>query len=158
MALKLEKLPRYERDRLRNYHFIPDITTGKSPSDLMKLSPKGCHEWQICKSGRNAGLGCSRSSSSRYGTVSVKDFTHREKIKKNFTVNAHVLAFFLFNDKVPASSREVVSHLCSNKKCVKPDHLVLEPQVINLERSKCVKAKDRRCLGHDVYKSCIFPN
>ena len=129
MALKLERLPRYERDRLKNYYFIPDIKTGKSPSGLMKLS-KGCHEWLICKSGRNAGC---NPSSSRYGTVSVKDFTHREKIKKNFTVNAHVLAFFLFNDKVPASSKEVVSHLCSNKKCVKFEHLVLEPQAINLE-------------------------
>ena len=47
-----------------------------------------------------------------------------------------------------------VSHLCHNKKCIKIQHLSLEPAGINLSRKACVSGG--RCLGHGDYPLCLL--
>ena len=45
-----------------------------------------------------------------------------------------------------------VSHLCHNKKCIKPSHLVLESHLTNLSRCHCVSTQS--CTGHEP--PCFF--
>ena len=47
-----------------------------------------------------------------------------------------------------------VSHLCGNKICVNPDHLILETQSINKERQHC--HGQNLCSGHDPFVPCII--
>ena len=46
------------------------------------------------------------------------------------------------------------SHLCRNKKCVNPQHLNLESNVINNQRKTCFR--ENNCLGHGGYPACIL--
>ena len=137
------KTPKRGRDqRLKNKHFLIDPVTGKSQSSLMTVK-NGCYHW------RNATI-------SKYGTVSVRDFSETTPGKRrSFTVNSHLLAFFVFKKQLPTRTINV-SHLCSDRRCVKPSHLVLEPQTVNIQRVKC--RKHSRCQGHDSNEACIFPN
>ena len=45
-----------------------------------------------------------------------------------------------------------VSHTCHNRKCIKIEHLSLEPAAINQNRKNCVSGG--RCLGHGEYPLC----
>jgi hypothetical protein len=47
-----------------------------------------------------------------------------------------------------------VSHLCHNRLCVTPEHLVLEPHLINAERQHCVQ--QGRCTHHGVHPDCLL--
>lgn len=46
------------------------------------------------------------------------------------------------------------SHLCHNKDCIRPKHLVMEPAPLNTERNHC--AFFRKCKGHGGARRCIF--
>ena len=112
----------------------------------------GCHAWTTAKSGlREFEVG------KRYGTVSVKKFEKAGDAKHRgfFTVNVHVLMYFLYTGELPKSRCESISHLCSNSRCVRLTHLTCEPQRVNLERAKC---KDKGSCSHHPpsYKDCII--
>lgn len=46
------------------------------------------------------------------------------------------------------------SHLCHNKDCIRPKHLVMEPAASNTIRNYCAAAG--WCLGHGEARKCIF--
>ena len=49
-----------------------------------------------------------------------------------------------------------ISHLCHNSRCIRPDHLSIEPHHINMERLRCTHTLPRHCLHHGVYPDCII--
>ena len=49
-----------------------------------------------------------------------------------------------------------ISHLCHNSRCIRPDHLNIEPHAINMERLRCTHSLPKKCLGHEIYPDCQF--
>ena len=49
-----------------------------------------------------------------------------------------------------------ISHLCHNSRCIRPDHLNMEPHAINMERLRCTHSLPKKCLGHGIYPDCQF--
>lgn len=43
-------------------------------------------------------------------------------------------------------------HLCHNKRCFNPQHIVVESRKEHVDRSNCVK--DGRCQGHPIWSKC----
>ena len=63
-------------------------------------------------------------------------------------VGVHRLSYMVKNEIVPSNMPEGdVSHICHNKRCVKYDHLALEPSYINKEREST--ADIRRRIAHE---------
>lgn len=48
-----------------------------------------------------------------------------------------------------------VSHLCHQRLCVNPDHLILEPGSVNSGRRHC-HAQNRCCKDHERYPNCLI--
>ena len=69
--------------------------------------------------------------------VTWPDGTHREE-------RAHIMAYLVkmklveipLHDDV--GTQLDVSHLCHNKSCINPDHLVMEAHEVNMQRVHCV--------------------
>ena len=83
-----------------------------------------------------------------YGILRVMFRGHRLRLR------AHRVMFYLENDFEPMAPSECLSHLCHKKLCVTPDHLVLEPLMINLQHRRCKVS--RRCQGHGPYRPCLI--
>lgn len=47
-----------------------------------------------------------------------------------------------------------VSHLCHQRLCMTPEHLVLEPKAVNSERTHCVR--QGHCSHHGEHPDCLF--
>ena len=151
MATKLYSLTHEEKRRLKGLHFSHLERNCFSISGRVK-EKNGCFEWTHASSG----IRCHEllRQGKRYATVSVTVRPSGQKGSSRFTVNAHVLSYFLHKETLPDSRKDCISHLCHNSKCVRPSHLSLEPMKINLKRSVCKKA--RQCFGHDDYEACIL--
>lgn len=71
----------------------------------------------------------------------------------------HML-FAIKNGQILKKVNHDMSHLCNNKLCVNPEHLVYEPRWVNNARKNCVK--EGKCTGHHVemhnlhFDNCIF--
>ena len=146
MATKLYSLTHEEKRRLKDLHFSHLERNCFSISGNVK-EKNGCYEWLRASSG----IRCHQllRQGKRYATVSVT-----VKGSSRFTVNAHVLSYFLHKETLPGSRKDCISHLCHNSKCVRPCHLSLEPMKVNIKRSVCKKA--RQCFGHNDYEACIL--
>ena len=77
---------------------------------------KGCWIWQ---------------GSTQNGYPSVSRGHAKSKVK------IHMLALYMATGQLP-EPREVSSHLCHNKLCINPDHLVIESIVANSRRNGCI--------------------
>ena len=55
------------------------------------------------------------------------------------------LSYWLAHPKLSLSPKMHVSHLCHNKRCIKPEHLVYETAKDNCGRRPCARAG--QCLG-----------
>ena len=102
-------------------------------SNFIQKDSKGCHIW--------GGAGV-------YG---------RKRVTingKSFRVGAHTLSFFLSHEEVETDPGLEVSHLCHQKKCVRPDHLSMETKSTNNRRKQCVA--DGTCSGHGNFANCIL--
>lgn len=77
-----------------------------------------------------------------YGTVQLRmpDGTRRHS-------TAHRAAYMLKIKCININKHDnlEVSHLCHHTSCVNPEHLVLEPRKVNLERKMC---RTGTCIGH----------
>ena len=110
---------------------------------------KGCLVWQLNQEGgRRQG----------YGKIRAK-FPNDTKSKYYYV---HRLAYMISHNvlEIPnvAGRTEHVSHLCHTTLCCNPQHLSLEPQVINNERQHCYA--ENNCFGHhwegNIYGNCIL--
>ena len=111
----------------------------KSVKTPINDNPYGCIIWQR------------KTQSSGYPrtTVSIK---HR---MKSTSVLVHRLVYFICHPSdVNRAAGLEVSHLCHNKSCVNPDHLLLESRTLNRNRKKCNKWKC--CTGHALKKDCLI--
>ena len=146
MARLLKNLPSIEIENLKRKYF----TRGH----FWVENSKGCWKLKSARSGSRV----YRSVKKCYGTaVSIKRFiSEGDKQHVGFSsVNTHVLMYFLHTGQTAETARsETVSHLCSESECVNPQHLTLEPQVVNLSRVRCCRT--RRCSGHGDYKDCLL--
>jgi len=78
-------------------------------------------------------------------------------IKKSVRGNSfyvHRLALFIGTMTPPQEEDLEVSHLCHVKRCIRFDHLSLEPQHVNRSRKTCVLLN--KCCGHPPYKNCLL--
>ena len=143
MATKLFNLPEHEKIRLKERYFT--LRNGSNETGAVKERPWGCHEWRSATSGSRV-----FETRPRYGTVSVKKFLNKTDRKHvgHFTVNSHVLSYFLQHDTLPDDRTQVISHVCGNSKCVNAVHLVIEPQAVNLRRGLCFAGK--KCTQEHV--------
>jgi hypothetical protein len=71
--------------------------------------------------------------STQNGYPSISQGHAKSKIK------VHILAAWVKHRKLPEPD-QVVSHLCHRKKCINPDHLVIESITNNNDRKGCLKA------------------
>ena len=55
--------------------------------------------------------------------------------------------------KYPTEANQICSHLCHEKKCCNPNHLVWEDEVRNKQREICVRARECICK---LEPKCIF--
>lgn len=68
-------------------------------------------------------------------------------------IHAHTLYYMCHHRVYALPPKWDVSHLCHNGRCLRLDHLVLEPHAVNTSRQKCVNRG--RCLGHGPYPRCM---
>ena len=68
-----------------------------------------------------------------YGTMSVT-FPGDHKSK---SMRVHRLMYMVHNNKFNLQSDLHVSHICHHRRCVNPEHLVLEAAQTNAERNFC---------------------
>lgn len=75
-------------------------------------------------------------------------FSKVDNVRQKTSVRDHTLVYFLHKEDLltPKQSFEV-SHLCNNKGCLNPEHLVNESHEDNCRRRPCFKAKECRCLS-----------
>lgn len=83
------------------------------------MGPNGCHQW--------VGGVKSKDPRKQYGTLSVNG-----KVRP-----AHVWAYEQYRGPVPSGF--VVDHLCSNTRCVNPEHLEAVTNTENVRRGKKTK-------------------
>lgn len=72
------------------------------------------------------------------------------------TVRSHRLMYMLFNNRFDIKTKEQVSHLCHNCRCVNPQHLSLEPDHINKDRQICRGVVPLRCRSHHPHPDCLL--
>lgn len=75
------------------------------------------------------------------------------------TIGVHIVTMLykkaiLNNDPTPWPEGHDVSHLCSNRRCVNPDHLCTEPHATNQARNGCPPPV--RCMSCMVTVSACF--
>jgi len=92
--------------------------------------------------------------SSGYGRFWVKwpDMAYRKEEL------AHRMAYMLEHSLLPAdfvamSAGLEISHLCHNKKCVRPEHIVLESHDINMSRVHC---KNQMVCSRNHWPICLL--
>ena len=75
----------------------------------------------------------------------------------NITTTAHraSLAAHTKNINIVSSSEQQCSHLCHNKKCVNPIHLIMESPANNDLRKCC--NREQTCICNQTVR-CIFPS
>ncbi len=83
---------------------------------LVQDPETGCHVW---------------TGSTQNGYPSISRGHAKSKIK------VHMLALYLRKGVLP-DPKTVVSHLCHNKKCCNPDHLIIESISSNNDRKACM--------------------
>ncbi len=83
-----------------------------------------------------------------YGVLKVK-INDQYKV-----VSAHRLAYWVFIGHCDTVGYDA-SHLCHNKKCIRIDHISMEPTHINQSRKHC--SNEGRCFTHHGYLDCLFP-
>ena len=69
-------------------------------------------------------------------------------------VLVHRFVYFITHQHADDKDNMGVSHICHNKLCVNPYHLVLEPTGINNKRNLCVRKNT--CTGHVNGIPCIL--
>lgn len=121
----------------------------KLSQSLVKLSHEtanGCREWEGCKD--RHGYGTKRVT---WPDGSVKlERVHRVAYMVHHRALRHELLQFSSADNLE------VSHLCHNKLCIRPDHLILESHEANCERKscqllgQCVRHHDPPCIFLDL--------
>lgn len=108
-----------------------------------KLSRQPGHE--ILQNGCQVYLGSVRSD----GYCHI---TYTNAVGTKTSISAQRAALMVArNNKLPRVLQ--ASHLCQEKRCINPDHLNLEANVINNQRKFC--ASQNRCSGHRGYPACV---
>ena len=136
MAASIEKATAISLDRMRTQ--IEEYYT----DNYIIVSRNGCHNWR----GHFTGNYVSKKFKM------IDRYTHKEK---NLKIQVHIVVCFLKYRRVPIKGQIDCSHLCHNNNCLNPEHLSLEPRVINHKRKQC--KKQRTCTHHgDAFADCIF--
>lgn len=113
------------------------------------VNHKGCVEWQGARTGDGYGRLCVPWEVEEGGEVKIK--RSQERVSRMIYLTQNNLN--LKND-LPRPPMEM-SHLCHTRLCMLPDHLVVEPKAINLERRHCVN--QGICMkSHEGYPHCIL--
>ena len=106
-------------------------------------SVQGPHNCWICKLG---GL------NKPYSTLTVKF----PWVPSKKTMNSHRFAYMI-DKKIFELPKELeISHRCHNKRCVNPEHLSCEPDVVNKDRQICRGIFPTRCKTHAPYQDCLL--
>jgi hypothetical protein len=126
-----------------SFHEFLDDLGARIDEKCQYFGPKGCFMW----------FGTVRGGKGTpYGRIRVKFPTDLES--KYYYV--HRLKFQVENKMQNMPNDMHVSHLCHFSLCCKPDHLSLEPQMVNNQRLSC----SDRCIGHDFngrhYPDCLI--
>ena len=56
---------------------------------------------------------------------------------KSIYVTAHRAMYMCIKQISSIPRNYEISHLCHNSRCIRPDHLTMEPHAINMERLRC---------------------
>lgn len=114
-SMNLSDCPVLKSDEKFDFNTIerPKVNiTERFLSHVDKNTPNGCHIWT--------------------GALNINDygnFYYNERY-----VSAHVASYEIFKEKIPEGKE--IHHLCENRKCVNPDHLILETHQENMNRLK----------------------
>ena len=103
----------------------------------------GSHGCLLCKLG---------GGKFRYSTVTVTFPWNKQKK----TVSSHRFSYMLHIKKFDISSDMHVSHRCHNMRCVNPEHLSFEPNIVNQDRQTCRDLYPVRCKTHHPFKDCLL--
>ena len=109
------------------------------------------HEIEVCANGCHRWVG---KYSGGYVSKHFKLINRETHKEKNIKLALHIVVCFLKYRRIPVKGAIDCSHLCHDKNCLNPDHLVLEPRDTNNLRKNCKKAK--RCSHHHESADCIF--
>ena len=78
--------------------------------------------------------------------------TYTNDVGTKTSISAHRAALMVNrNSKLPRVLQ--ASHLCNEKRCINPQHLSLESNIINNQRKRCFS--ENRCTGHGGYPRCV---
>jgi hypothetical protein len=83
-----------------------------------------------------------------YGQIQKNQANAAPGVPKKINYLGHIVALRSVNRNPPASKQEHASHLCHNRNCWNPDHIVVESVLTNNQRKGC--PGDVRC--HDCTK------
>ena len=100
-----------QRPRLSSPNY-PELIRRKI-ARRVSVNDNGCWEWQGSLNPKGYG---------RMGAFGTK------------SVGAHIVSYAVFVDESPAPAGWSIDHLCSNRRCVNPDHLERVPHAENVRR------------------------
>jgi len=91
-------------------------------------------------------------------SVQYRRHEHQPRLSKK-SLDSHILAMIVkrkANLEGPWPDGYTVSHLCHERRCVRPDHLEIETMQINNERNNCVYRG--RCESRHIgFPPCLLP-
>ena len=115
-------------DKLENYVAVPTSNNAH-----------GCIHWQwkLDKSG--------------YPRMNI---TLKDKVPST-NLSVHRLAYFMCHpEHITRATGKHISHLCHQRTCINPNHLVMESNTLNSSRNRCQNTGI--CEGHKHRKQCLL--
>ena len=95
-------------------------------------------------------LKCASRDSDPHEMRATFQYYENNKIKKTSKVfRLYQIIYFLKYDDIGE-----ISHLCSNKKCLNIEHLIIEKHITNCSRIQCNSSK--HCSGHGEDEPCVL--
>lgn len=93
-----------------------------------------------------------------YGVKRVRwPHSYKSRVERAHRV-AYMLHHKLLRDQIPSlgeNGEQIdISHLCNNKLCCNPHHLILEAHSVNMSRNHCFQSGILSC---DHFPACILP-
>ena len=124
--------------------FWSQIALSLMQKSIFNCGRHGCTEWT---GGREHGV---------YGKKSVVWPDGKKKIERVHRLS-YMHAHHILRDEMPNKNsqgeRLDVSHICHNPICLKPEHLILEPHSLNMDRMGC---RMRNLCTKDHHPHCLL--